>query len=213
VTVNMVAKSFCEETLYTTGGLGRLYRGGFPGAPQPLPVLRRMEEGDNTMTTEEALRFRVIAWWASGRTGIAKSSSAPNAIHFTSPPAFGGLEGRWTPEDLLLCAVASCYTTTFRALADNSKLVYTDLQVEVESAIRKADNGYNFGEVLIRANLTIPHEEERERAIKLLYKAKEKCLVSRALSVEQTFEPRVQAGAPRAEVGQPLPVSGKEGYR
>ena len=165
------------------------------------------------MTTEEALRFRVIAWWASGRTGIARSSSAPNAIHFTSPPAFGGLEGRWTPEDLLLCAVASCYTTTFRTLADNSKLAYTDLQVEVESTIRKADTGYAFGEVLIRAYLMIPREEERERALKLLQKAKEKCLVSRALAVKQTFEPRVQVGAHRAEVGEPLAVSGKEGYQ
>jgi organic hydroperoxide reductase OsmC/OhrA len=171
----------------------------------------RGEEGDNTM--EEAHRFRVVAWWASGRTGIARSSSAPNAIHFTSPPAFGGLEGRWTPEDLLLCAIASCYTTTFRALADNSKLAYTDLQVEVESAIGKADTGYNFGQVLIHANLMIPQEEERSRAIKLLHKAKELCLVSRALSLEQMFEPHVQVGEPRVESRQPLPVSDKEGYR
>ena len=75
--------------------------------------------------------YRVIAWWTSGRTGIAKSDSAPNALHFTAPPEFGGLEGRWTPEDLLLTAVASCYTTTFRALADYSKFDYADLEVEV----------------------------------------------------------------------------------
>jgi organic hydroperoxide reductase OsmC/OhrA len=163
---------------------------------------------------EEAHRFQVVAWWASGRTGIAKSSSAPNAIHFTSPPAFGGLEGRWTPEDLLLCAVASCYTTTFRTLAEYSKFQYTDLQVEVESAISKADTGYNFGEVFIRANLLIPQEEERARAIKLLHKAKGLCLVSRALAIEQRFEPRVQVGEPRVEVDQPLSVSGRgDGYR
>ena len=163
---------------------------------------------------EEAHQFRVVAWWASGRTGLAKSSSAPNAIHFTSPPAFGGLEGRWTPEDLLLCAIASCYTTTFRTLAEYSKLAYTDLQVEVEGAISKADTGYSFGEVFIRANLTIPQEEERARALKILHKAKGLCLVSRALSVEQRFEPRVQAGEARVEVSQPLPVSDKgNGYR
>jgi len=163
---------------------------------------------------EEAHQFRVVAWWASGRTGLAKSSSAPNAIHFTSPPAFGGLEGRWTPEDLLLCAIASCYTTTFRTLAEYSKLEYTDLQVEVEGAISKADTGYSFGEVFIHANLTIPQEEERARALKILHKAKGLCLVSRALSVEQRFEPRVQAGEARVEVSQPLPVSDKgNGYR
>jgi len=42
--------------------------------------------------------YRVSAWWTSGRTDIAKSDSAPNAIHFTAPKEFGGLEGRWTPE-------------------------------------------------------------------------------------------------------------------
>ena len=145
---------------------------------------------------EEKHRFRVDAWWASGRTGIAKSSSAPNAIHFASPPAFGGLEGRWTPEDLLLGALASCYTTTFRTLADYSRFEYTDLQVEAEGVIRKAETGYSFGEVVIRSNLTIPREVEQERAIKLLHKAKDLCLVSRALAVQPTFEPVVKVAVP-----------------
>lgn len=162
---------------------------------------------------EEAHRFRVVAWWASGRTGLAKSSSAPNAIHFTAPPSFGGLDGRWTPEDLLLCAVASCYTTTFRALAENSKFEYTDLQVEVESAIGKGDTGYSFGEILIRAHLMVPQEENEAKALHLLHKAKGLCLVSRALSVEQKFEPQVQVGASRIDVGAPLIDSHKEEAR
>jgi organic hydroperoxide reductase OsmC/OhrA len=158
---------------------------------------------------EEVHRFRVVAWWASGRTGIAKSGSAPNAIHFTSPPAFGGLDGRWTPEDLLLCAVASCFTTTFQTLAENSKFDYTDLQVEADGDIRKADVGYNFTEVIIRANLTIAHPEEQARAIKLLHKAEGLCLVSRALSVKKGFEPRVQVGERAAESDHALKVADK----
>ena len=107
---------------------------------------------------EEVHRFRVVAWWASGRTGLAKSSSAPNALHFTSPPAFGGLEGRWTPEDLLLCAVASCFTTTFRSLAEYSRLEYTDLEVEVDGGIGKAQAGYLRARTLRRqkAMRTLP---------------------------------------------------------
>ena len=133
------------------------------------------KEGDNAM--EEALRFRVVAWWASGRTGIAKSSSAPNAIHFSSPPALGGVEDRWTPEDLLLCAVASCFTTTFRAVAEHSRFEFTDLQVEVEGDISRTETGYNFGGVLVRANLTVPPSADHARALKLLHKAEGLCLV------------------------------------
>jgi organic hydroperoxide reductase OsmC/OhrA len=150
--------------------------------------------------------FRVVAWWTAGRTGLARSSSAPNALHFTSPLAFGGLEGRWTPEDFLLCAIASCYTTTFRTLAEYSKFVYTDLQVEVESAIRKVEVGYKFGEVVVRTNLTIAQEEDRAQAIKLLNKAKELCLVSRALSLELKYEPRIQVGESRVEVDHAMPA-------
>lgn len=162
---------------------------------------------------ESAQKYRVVAWWSSGRTGLAKSDSAPNAIHFTAPPQFGGLEGRWTPEDLLLSAVASCYTTTFRAVADYSKLEYADLEVEVEGVISKTDSGYSFGEIVIRPNLTISSDGEKTRALGLLHKAKTACLVSRALAVEQKLEPRVQAREPRVEFSQVLSEDRKkEGY-
>lgn len=139
--------------------------------------------------------YRVVAWWNAGKTGLAKSDSAPNAIHFAAPPQFGGLEERWSPEDLLLCAVAGCFTTTFRALSDYSKFEYTDLEVEVEGTVRKAESGYEFAGILIRPTLTISDLDERPRADRLLEKAKRLCLVSRALAIPQTFQPRVQAPA------------------
>lgn len=143
---------------------------------------------------EEEHRFQILAWWSAGRTGIAKSNSAPNAIHFTSPPAFGGLEGRWTPEDLLLCSIASCYIATFSALAETANLDYADLGVEVGGTFRKVDSSYEFTEIVIRPRLTIAKEQEQERALRLLQSAKARCLVSRALAVEQRFEPTVQMG-------------------
>jgi peroxiredoxin-like protein len=156
---------------------------------------------------ETTNRYRVVAWWASARTGIAKSDSAPNAIHFAAPPEFGGLEDRWTPEDLVLCAVASCYTTTLRALADYSKLEYSDLGVEVEGIVKKTDSGYAFTEIVFRPTLTISGEQDQTRALRLMQKAKSACLVSRALSVEQRFEPRVQMSESRVEFSQVLPTA------
>ena len=141
---------------------------------------------------ENEHKYRVVSWWTSGQTGIAKSDSAPNAIHFTAPPQFGGLEGRWTPEDLLMTALASCFTTTFHAIARYSKFEYTDLEVEAEGTVSKTDTGYSFSEIVIRPSLTIPNEENRERAINLLQKAKALCLVSRALATTQKFEARVE---------------------
>ena len=148
--------------------------------------------------------YRVVAWWASGKTGLVKSDAAPNAIHFTTPPQFGGMEGRWSPEDLLLSAVASCFTSTFHALAERSSFHFTDLEVEVQGCVCKSELGYLFNEIVIRPTVKIPTEEERFRAERLMEKAKRLCLVSRALAVEQKFEPRVQAPPSTVEAAEPL---------
>jgi peroxiredoxin-like protein len=137
-------------------------------------------------------KYRTLAWWTSGQTGLTKSDSAPHAIHFSAPPEFGGMEGRWTPEDLLLAAIASCFTTTFRAIAGDSKFEYIDLQVEVEGTVSKADSGYNFSKIILRPTLTIHDEENRDRALILLQKTKAACLVSKALATASALEPHVE---------------------
>lgn len=143
--------------------------------------------------------YRVAAWWTSGRTGLAKSDSAPNAIHFTAPTEFGGLEGRWTPEELLLAAIAGCYTTTLRALAGTSDFNFTDLQVEASGTIRRAESGYSFSEIILRPNLRIGSAEERDQALDLLRRAEKMCLVARAIGTKLQFEPQL-------EIVKPTPV-------
>jgi peroxiredoxin-like protein len=140
--------------------------------------------------------YRVAAWWTSGRTGLAKSDSAPNAIHFTAPTEFGGLEGRWTPEELLLAAVAGCFTTTLRAIAGSAHFDFTDLQVEASGTVRRSDSGFSFSEIVVRPNLKIGSSEERDRALDLLKKAEKLCLVSRAIGTPLRFEPQVEVLKP-----------------
>jgi organic hydroperoxide reductase OsmC/OhrA len=137
-------------------------------------------------------QHRVVAWWTSGRTGIAKSSLAPTALHFTAPAQFGGLEGRWTPEELLLAAVASCFTTTFHVLADRSQFRYVDLEVESVGDIEKLESGYMFREIVTRPRLTISRSDDEPRGQALLQKAERMCLVARALNVPHRTEPTVQ---------------------
>jgi organic hydroperoxide reductase OsmC/OhrA len=148
----------------------------------------------------EQYHHRVIAWWTSGRTGLTKSSSAPNAIHFTAPAEFGGFSGRWTPEDLLLSSLASCFTTTFHTISEYAKFEYVDLEVEAEATIQRAETAYMFNEIVICIRLTISCAEDRDIAVRLAEKAKALCLIFRALAVAPRFDLRVK-------VSEPLPVA------
>jgi len=142
------------------------------------------------MRTEHS--YKVAAWWTSGRTGLAKSDSAPNAIHFTAPTDFGGLEGRWTPEELLLASLASCYSVTMRVVATRAHFDFVDLQVEANGTVRKADSGYRFRDIVVRTRLTITSAGDSERGLDLLKLAESLCLVSRALHTGLRFEHRIE---------------------
>lgn len=137
--------------------------------------------------------YRVSAWWTSGRTGLAKCESSPNTIHFSEAAELGGLQGRWTPEQLLLCALAGCFTTTFHDVARNAKFDFTDLEVEIEGSVRRSRTaGCNFNEILIRPRLTVGLDDQRETGLALLRRAKSICMISRAITVPQTLEPTVE---------------------
>ena len=139
--------------------------------------------------------YRVSAWWTSGRTGLAKCESSPNTIHFSEAAELGGLQGRWTPEQLLLCALAGCFTTTFHEVARAAKFDFTDLEVEIEGVVHRHRNaGCNFNEILVRPRLTVQFEEQREAGLSLLRKTKAICMISRAITVPQTLEPTVETG-------------------
>jgi organic hydroperoxide reductase OsmC/OhrA len=139
--------------------------------------------------------YRVSAWWTSGRTGLAKCESSPNTIHFSEAAELGGLQGRWTPEQLLLCSLAGCFTTTFHEVARAAKFDFTDLEVEIEGSVRRNRNtGSNFTDILMRPRLTVQSEDLCEAGLALLRKAKAQCMISRAISAPQTLEPWVETG-------------------
>jgi organic hydroperoxide reductase OsmC/OhrA len=156
--------------------------------------------------------YRVSAWWTSGRTGLAKCESSPNTIHFSEAAELGGLQGRWTPEQLLLCALASCFTTTFHEVARAAKFDFTDLEVEIEGSVhRNRTTGCNFTEILMRPRLTVQSEEMCEAGLGLLRRTKALCMISRAISVPQTLEPTVEIGKVPVEGWSNLDVTAKVG--
>jgi len=70
--------------------------------------------------------------------GLAKCDSAPNAIHFSEAEEFGGLAGRWTPENCCcLHTRPTSFTTTFRGSSTQREVPYTDLEVEVDGTFEK----------------------------------------------------------------------------
>lgn len=140
--------------------------------------------------------YRSSAIWTMRRRGIVSAEDVPRTINFSSPPEFQGEPGLWTPEHLLVAAVATCFLATFRAFAENSRLQVVRLEVEAEGALEKEEGGFRFTRVVVRPRLTIADQADQERAGRLLEKAERACLISRSLSCRVEMQAQVEVGAP-----------------
>ncbi len=112
----------------------------------------------------------------------------------SAPPLdFDGPGDAWSPEHLLLAAVASCFLFTLRAVAVASKVTFTGLELQVDGTVDKAEGGMRFTEIVLRPRLGVPAGVSAERAARAMDKAERACLVSASLATTIRVEPDVVA--------------------
>jgi len=116
----------------------------------------------------------------------------------SAPPVeFGGPGGRWSPESLLVAAVADCFILSFRAIARASKLSWLNLECEVNGTLERSDGATKFTQFDIRATLSVPEDTREERARRILEKAEASCLITNSLSGATHLSAMVsRAGSP-----------------
>jgi organic hydroperoxide reductase OsmC/OhrA len=149
----------------------------------------------------ESREYPVTVRWTSGRAGYAESVDGLPGLPLAAPPEFGGEEGLWTPEHLLVASVASCLMTTFLAIAELSKLEVESLEVGASGhLVRGEDRRYRFDRITVRPVVGVVGESAREKALRLLAKAEELCLITRSLSAEVQMEPRIEVLDPSGAV-------------
>lgn len=121
------------------------------------------------------------------------SLTTPNCTDLVSaPPAeFGGPGDQWSPETLLVAAVADCFILGFRAIARASHFEWLDLKCEADGVLDKVERTILFTEMHLKATLTVPAGADIEKALKLLDKAEQSCLISNSLSAEVHLEAEV----------------------
>lgn len=113
----------------------------------------------------------------------------------TAPPTeFGGPGDRWSPETLLVGAVADCFILTFRALAIASSLPWTSLSCEADGTLDRIDRVTRFTEIHVRARLAIPPEADEAKAMRLLERAEHLCLITNSLSATTHLDASVTVG-------------------
>lgn len=138
--------------------------------------------------------YRVVAAGAVDGDVELTSERLPR-LRSASPAEFGGPGDRWSPETLLVGAVADCFILTFRAVARASKLPWTSLRCEVTGTLDRVDRVTQFTRLDIHAHLAVPAGTDADHARRGLDKAERGCLISNSLKAAVHVEAVVQVDA------------------
>ena len=125
-------------------------------------------------------RYAVSAT-AESATNVRLASEGVTAIESAPPVEFGGPGGHWSPESLLVAAVADCFVLSFRAIARPSRLDWSSLDCNVVGVLDRVDGVTRFTEFRVTAHLTVPAGIDEAKAQRLLEKAERVCLITNSL--------------------------------
>ena len=133
--------------------------------------------------------------WAAGLPDgdVELRSARLQVLSTASPAEFGGPGDRWSPETLLVGAVADCYLLTFRAVARASGLVWRSLECEVRGTLDRVDRVARFTAFNVRARLLVPEGVNEEAARRALEKAERACLITNSLNAAVQLDATVDS--------------------
>lgn len=125
---------------------------------------------------------------------IAIDSERLPTLQTNAPAEFDGPGDRWSPETLLCAAVADCFLLSFRAVARASKFEWQGLDCSVEGKLDRVEGQSRFTHIHVKATLRVAAGTDEARAVKLMEKAEQVCLISNSLVAQRHLEPSVIAG-------------------
>lgn len=137
--------------------------------------------------------YNVDVNWENSRKGIICSPELNKkdgvCIEVATPPEFSkGIEGIWSPEHLFVAAVSGCLMTTFLAIAENSTLEFASFSCRAKGTLQKIDGKLLMSEILLEPKVVIHNEQFRDKAVRILKKAEDACLIAHSVKSKITME-------------------------
>lgn len=133
-----------------------------------------------------------VAAAASPEENVSLTSPGLEPIESAGPAEFGGPGDLWSPETLLVAAVADCFILTFKAIARASKLEWVSLDCAAEGVLDRVDNVSRFTEMNLRVVLEVPPGSDEKKCRLLLEKSERVCLITNSMTSENHLDAEVR---------------------
>lgn len=130
-----------------------------------------------------------IATASGSEDGVIDTASPGlESIPVMPPAEFDGPGDMWSPETMLVAAVANCFILTFRAVARASHFDWDSLDCKVIGVLNRVERVTRFTEYQIAVTLRLPKGADWHKAHRIAEKSVNVCLVTNSLNGDKTLE-------------------------
>lgn len=137
------------------------------------------------------MEFQAGIKWRSNRFGevfVGEEKQSRGLVN--PPPVFGGFEGTYSAEDMILASLASCQMSSFLFFVDANGINLISYENNVTGTLTKGKDGFSYTHFRIDVNVVVGsgHTEKAEEAIEL---AKRFCIISNSLKGEEEYNTNI----------------------
>lgn len=125
-------------------------------------------------------------------SNVTLRSPGLESLESAGPAEFGGPGDLWSPETMLVAAVADCFILSFKAIARASKMEWLSLSCDAVGDLDKVGRTSQFTGFRLRVTLEVPVGTREEKAQRLLEKAENSCLITNSLKAGSQMETEIR---------------------
>lgn len=143
------------------------------------------------ITQRKSFTYRTSAEW-KGRRAAQIASSGKDGFRVASPPEFRGEPNVWTPEDLFVSAIETCFLMTFAGLVEKRHLAVEAYYSEAEGLLEYTDEHYRFTLVTLKPTVIVRDVPAVAPVAAALDDAKNDCLIANSLTTRVIVVPDIE---------------------
>ena len=132
--------------------------------------------------------YRCVATANADQSRVRVTSQGLEDLTTDVPREFDGPGDQWSPEALLIAAVADCFVLTFRAMAGPSQIIWHALDCDATGTLERVDRSTQFTRIELSVRISVPEELEEEKILRVLKKSEDTCLITNSLNATVTLD-------------------------
>lgn len=125
-------------------------------------------------------QYETTVVWKTGKEGRLHAGGNPE-IRVATPPDSGGPRNNWSPEQLLISAVAGCLMTSALYYLEKAGVDLDSYMSNATGTMDKTPEGLAFTRIHVDISITVADDSHVEKARKATARAEISCPISKAL--------------------------------